>query len=98
MDIKRIAALTGVIYYLRDEELNKEQEHERKTAAGGADPWVLCGRQAIMSGRDLLQRMVFDKSGRRLVVNTSVSGRISRISRIRILTGNLIRNMIGSRD
>jgi len=97
LDIKRIAALTGVIYYLRDEELIKEQKNEGKTAAGATDSWALCGRHAIISGRDLVQRRIFTRSSSRPVVNMSVSGRISRISRIRVLTGNLIRNMIRSR-
>ncbi len=98
MDRKRIAALTGVIYYLRDEELRKDQENVRKTPGGGASPWVLCGRQTIMSSRDLVQRRIFSRGGNRPVVNASVSGRISRISKIRVLTGNVIRNMIRNRN
>ncbi len=98
MDIKKIAALNGVIYYLRDEEIRKQQENAQKTPGGGAGPWMLCGRQTIMSGRDLVQRRTFARSGNRTVVNTVVSGRIGRISKIRVLTGNLIRNMIRSRN
>ena len=98
MDRKRIAALTGVIYYLRDEESRKEQENTRKIPGGNTGPWVLCGRQMIMSGRALIQRRDFARSGSRAVVNASVSGRIGRISKIRVLTGNLIRNMIRSRS
>ncbi len=98
MDRKRIAALTGVIYYLRDEELRKEQENTRKTPGSNTGPWVLCGRQTIMSGRALVQRRAFARSGNRMVVNASVSGRISRILKIRVLTGNFIRSMIRSRN
>ena len=94
MNIKRIAALTGVIYYLRDEELRKQQETARITPGGDAGPWVLCGRQTIMSGRDLVQRRIFARNGGRPVVNGVVSGRVGRIPKIRVLTGNIIRNMI----
>ena len=98
MDIKRIAALTGVLYYLKEEELNRDKEKEGKPAGIGTDPWAHCGREAIMSGRELLQRRVFTVNTGRSAVNVSASGSISRTSRIKALTGNIIRNIIRNRN
>jgi hypothetical protein len=98
LDIKRIAALTGVIYYLREEELSKERENTHKMKGVNTDTRALYGRQMIMSGRDLVQRRIFARSIGRTVVNASVSGRMSRSARIRNFTGNFIKNMIRSRS
>ena len=98
MDIKRIAAITGVIYYLREEELKKEQEVTQSIPGRGAGHWALGGRQTIMSSRDLVQRRIFARKGRSTVGKACVSGRISRLVKIRNLTGDIISNIIRNKS
>jgi hypothetical protein len=98
LDIKRIAAITGVIYYLRDEELKKEQETTQTIPGRGAGHWALGGRQIIMSSRDLVQRRVFTRKGIQPVNKACVSGRLSRLSKIRNLTGDIISNIIRNKS
>ena len=97
MDIKRIAAITGVIYYLRDEQLKKQREETQSAPGRGAGHWALCGRQTIMSSRDLVQRRVFARRGSLPVNKARITGRISRLPKIRKLTGDIIGSMVRSR-
>lgn len=58
MDNKRIAVLTGVFYYLRDEELKRQSMIMHAEPGGQANSWALYGRQLIMRRRGLVQRRI----------------------------------------
>jgi hypothetical protein len=98
LDIKRIAAMIGVIYYLRDEGLRKEREETRSIPGRGAVHWALSSRQTIMSGRHLVQRRIFTKKGRLPVERVWFSGRVGRLTKVRNLTGGIMSNIIRSRS
>ncbi len=53
---KKIAALTGVLYYLKNEENEKKMQTGLKTHFNTASPWASYNRQSIMQMRSLMQR------------------------------------------
>ncbi len=71
MDNKIIAALTGVFYYLRDEELKRQSMILHAEPGGLANSWALHGRQLTMRARGLVQRR-FLKRRMRLPVKTAI--------------------------
>ncbi len=71
MDNKIIAALTGVFYYLRDEELKRQSMILHAEPGDLANSWALHGRQLTMRARGLVQRR-FLKRRMRLPVKTAI--------------------------
>lgn len=71
MDNKKIAALTGVFYYLRDEELKRQSMILHAEPGSLANSWALHGRQLTMRARGLVQRRFLNRR-MRLPVKTAI--------------------------
>ena len=62
---KKIAALTGVLYYLKNEETEKEDQNKIRVRLNAqhnsVSPWASYNRQSIMQMRSLMQRGIIRK-------------------------------------
>jgi lipopolysaccharide/colanic/teichoic acid biosynthesis glycosyltransferase len=56
---KRVAALSAVFYYLRDEAEAKEKKPVQAMRPGFSGTWAMLGRQDIMQMRTLMQLKSF---------------------------------------
>ena len=85
MDNKIIAALTGVFYYLRDEELKRQSMILHAEPGGLANSWALHGRQLTMRARGLVQRRFLNRRMRLPVKTAICRGRGHSMSNMRNL-------------
>ena len=58
MENKKIAALTGALYYLKERREEQERTAACTEAPARESPWAQYGRQNIMQMRALVQRRV----------------------------------------
>ena len=56
MNSKRAAAIAGVMFYLKQEAQEREQEHLRTGSAGLRGGWSVHGRRAVARARQMVQR------------------------------------------
>lgn len=56
LDKKRIAALAGVLYYLKDKEKKRLNSVSLREPHSMGNRWALYGRQRIMQMRSLVQK------------------------------------------
>ncbi len=61
MDKKKTAAISGVLYYLREEEEQRQRNACSSLARVLPSAWALYGRQKTMQMRDLVQRRLLKR-------------------------------------
>jgi hypothetical protein len=63
VDKKKIAAITGVYYYINEEQKQREAtlRNQQFFSFSGPGPWALHSRQTMMHMRCLIQRRVLKR-------------------------------------